>query len=216
MKDDNYIRFESCFPVDNTIARWIVGLGMIHNDLTSTRKRLTHLVSNDDLTDQLRDLPSLVRLIASSLREAIFYLEESENSGEIKQYINSMPEDILVKYSELRKMFRQGQETDLLQRFTNIRNITFHYTKPQKDELSRALEALKERSVLYDEESDVFLFAETVRDTILVRALFSSEEIESRNTSFANELISKLHKTFYLYIEFSNLVVRSYLKDFSK
>lgn len=81
-------------------------------------------------------------------------------------------------YMSLKLLFRSGEKAELLQKIPNTRNITYHYSKPQGNELSEALEALRNEIIFYEERDQRFLFADHVRSAILLRSLFSSNEIK--------------------------------------
>jgi hypothetical protein len=217
MKHYTFLNMEEAFPIDNITAKWIVGLGIIHNDLLYIKKRLNLNSRKRDVSLQIAELPSLIRLVSASLREAIFYLEESEKEEKIKEYITALPENIIKIHKDLKPLFRNGEDSGILQRLTNIRNVTFHYSKPYKDEISKAIEAIHKRSlILYDYDREHFLFAEAISNTIMVQALLNDEEIEKQQASNADEIVKRIHKAFFLYIDFANQVVRFYLKDFCK
>lgn len=134
------IRMNEVFPSDNDVAKWVVGLAVIHNDFLFLKKKL--FKSSDVLSDLISEAPSILKILTASLREAIFYLEESEKLAEIRTYINSLPEQLIQMYMALKLLFGNGAKADLLQKLTNARNITYHYSKPQRNELSEALKAL--------------------------------------------------------------------------
>ncbi|NEN82799.1 hypothetical protein [Paenibacillus elgii] len=213
MQKYSFLKMEEVFPSDNIIAKWIIGLGIVHNDLYFIKKRLIANYRKRDVSIQLAELPSLVRLLSASLREAIFYLEESEKEEKIKNYIANLPQDILDIYQELKPLFRNGNEAGILQRLTNIRNVTFHYSKPHRDEISRAIEG-NSGFFMYEYEREQFLFAEAISNTIMIQALFKEDEMEAQQKSNVDAIIRRIHEAFYQYINFANQVVRHYLKNY--
>ena len=116
----------------------------------------------------------------------------------------------------LKLLFRNGAKADLLQKLTNARNITYHYSKPQRNELSEALEALSNEIIFYEENDQRFLFAELVRNTILLNSLFSSNEIRLGQELPISELIISIKESIETFIDFSNKVSRHYLEEFCK
>ncbi|GAS80359.1 hypothetical protein [Paenibacillus amylolyticus] len=208
------IRMNEVFPSDNDVAKWVVGLAVIHNDFLFLKKKL--FKSSDVLSDLISEAPSILKILTASLREAIFYLEESEKLAEIRTYINSLPEQLIQMYMSLKLLFRNGAKADLLQKLTNARNITYHYSKPQRNELSEALEALSNEIIFYEENDQRFLFAEHVRNTILLNSLFSSNEIRLGQELPISELIISIKESIETFIDFSNKVSRHYLEDFCK
>ncbi len=208
------IRMKDVFPRDNDVAKWVVGLAVIYNDLIFLKKKLFQ--TSDVISDLISEAPSILKILISSLREAIFYLEESEKSVQIRSYINSLPEHLIQMHMSLKLLFRNGEKADLLQKFSNTRNITYHYSKPQKNELSEALEALSNEIIFYDERDQKFLFAEHVRNTILLISLFSSNEIKLEQELPISEIIISIKETIETFIDFSNKVSKHYLKDFVK
>ncbi|MBD8840069.1 hypothetical protein MHB85_07780 [Paenibacillus sp. FSL K6-4396] len=200
------------FPSDNDVAKWVVGLAVIHNDFLFLKKKL--FKSSDVLSDLISEAPSILKILTASLREAIFYLEESEKLAEIRTYINSLPEQLIQMYMALKLLFRNGAKADLLQKLTNARNITYHYSKPQRNELSEALKALSNEIIFYEENDQRFLFAEHVRNTILLNSLFSSNEIRLGQELPISELIISIKESIETFIDFSNKVSRHYLEDF--
>ncbi|MCM3172894.1 hypothetical protein [Paenibacillus sp. MER 99-2] len=208
------IRMNEVFPSDNDVAKWVVGLAVIHNDFLFLKKKL--FKSSDVLSDLISEAPSILKILTASLREAIFYLEESEKLAEIRTYINSLPEQLIQMYLALKLLFRNGAKADLLQKLTNARNITYHYSKPQRNELSEALEALSNEIIFYEENDQRFLFAEHVRNTILLNSLFSSNEIRLGQELPISELIISIKESIETFIDSSNKVSRYYLEDFCK
>lgn len=208
------IRMNEVFPSDNDVAKWVVGLAVIHNDFLFLKKKL--FKSSDVLSDLISEAPSILKILTASLREAIFYLEESEKLAEIRTYINSLPEQLIQMYMALKLLFRNGAKADLLQKLTNARNITYHYSKPQRNELSEALEALSNEIIFYEENDQRFLFAELVRNTILLNSLFSSNEIRLGQELPISELIISIKESIETFIDFSNKVSRHYLEEFCK
>ncbi|WP_149846469.1 hypothetical protein [Paenibacillus sp. 37] len=206
------IRMNEVFPSDNDVAKWVVGLAVIHNDFLFLKKKL--FKSSDVLSDLISEAPSILKILTASLREAIFYLEESEKLAEIRTYINSLPEQLIQMYMALKLLFRNGAKADLLQKLTNARNITYHYSKPQRNELSEALKALSNEIIFYEENDQRFLFAEHVRNTILLNSLFSSNEIRLGQELPISELIISIKESIETFIDFSNKVSRHYLEDF--
>ncbi|WP_091017155.1 MULTISPECIES: hypothetical protein [Paenibacillus] len=206
------IRMNEVFPSDNDVAKWVVGLAVIHNDFLFLKKKL--FKSSDVLSDLISEAPSILKILTASLREAIFYLEESEKLAEIRTYINSLPEQLIQMYMALKLLFGNGAKADLLQKLTNARNITYHYSKPQRNELSEALKALSNEIIFYEENDQRFLFAEHVRSTILLNSLFSSNEIRLGQELPISELIISIKESIETFIDFSNKVSRHYLEDF--
>lgn len=208
------IRISEVFPYDNAIAKWVVGLALIHNDFIFLKKKL--FKASEELSDLVSEAPSSLKILTASLREAVFYLEESEKLEEIKIYIDSLPDHLIKLYNILNPLFRNGEKADLLQRLSNTRNITYHYTKPQRNELSEALKKLSDETIFYEEIDKRFLFADHVRNTILIRSLFSSDEIKLEQELPIEELIMSIKESFDTFIEFSNKVIKYYLKDYCK
>ncbi|WP_231124942.1 MULTISPECIES: hypothetical protein [Paenibacillus] len=208
------IRMNEVFPSDNAVAKWVVGLAIIHNDFIFLKKKL--FKSSDELSDLISEAPSILKILTASLREAIFYLEESEKLEEVRIYIDSLPEHIIQIYKTLKLLFRNGEKADLLQKLSNTRNITYHYSKPQRNELSEALEEVSNEIVFYEEKDQRFLFAEHVRNTILLRSLFSSNELKLEQELPVAELIISIKESIGTLIDFSSKVSKYYLKDFCK
>lgn len=76
MNEYSFIRLKDAFPTENLIGRWVIGLAVIHNDFIFLKDQL-YLLS-EDISTVISKVPASFKLIAASLREAIFYLEESE------------------------------------------------------------------------------------------------------------------------------------------
>ncbi|WGU96458.1 hypothetical protein QJQ58_09590 [Paenibacillus dendritiformis] len=210
MEDVNYIHIGK-FDSEDILSKWIIGLAIVHNDLLTIKRKLQSTRRYFDV--QLQEYPSVIRLLASSLREAIFFLEESNKTADITKYLNDLPRQGKLKYEILRSLFRDGKNSDLLQRLTNIRNITFHYSKPKRDELTVAIESLKDSSFLLQNERDMFVFAEAVSNTLMVQALFTMEEINLEDKENTKNIVYKINEAFDCYIEFSREVVKTYIKQ---
>lgn len=208
------IRMNEVFPHDSDVAKWIVGLAIIHNDFVFLKRKL--FKTSDDISDWIFETTSVLKILTASLRESIFYLEESEKLEEVRIYINSLPQYTIQKYEILKQLFRSGEKAELLQRLSNTRNITYHYTKPQRKELSEALEASGNEILIYEESNKKFFFAEHIKNTILLRALFSSNELKLEKELPIEELIISIRESIELLIDFSSEVSKNYLKTFCK
>ncbi|WP_139996314.1 hypothetical protein [Paenibacillus paridis] len=212
MSPNLFIKFEEAFPINSNIARWIVGLGIVHNDLVYISQN-SRAISNKDMSIQITQLSSMLRIHCSSLREAIFYLEESEKLQEVTDHIKSLPQELQELYSKLTPLFRTGVEADLLQKMTNIRNVTYHFSKPNKNEFTKALQELCDRVVYYDKVEERFLFAEIISDTIMIQSLFKPDEIAANQGKEAvSAIISRILNAFHTFITFAKEVVNYYFK----
>ncbi|SYX83063.1 hypothetical protein [Paenibacillus alvei] len=208
-----YVKIGKAFKSEEILSKWILGLAIVHNDLLTIKKKLQTTSRRRNIDVQFQEYPSVIRLLASSLREAVFFLEESNKSTDIKNYLNSLPYEVKLKYEILRSLFRDGKDSDLLQRLTNIRNITFHYSKPKRDELTVAIETQKDSSFLFQDDRGMFVFAEAVSNALMVQALFSIEEINLENKENTRNVVFKINQSLDTCIEFSREVVQTYIKQ---
>ncbi|SMG19694.1 hypothetical protein [Paenibacillus aquistagni] len=213
MDEIMYVKIGTAFKSEDMLSKWILGLAIVHNDLLTIKKKLQTTSRRRNIDVQFQEYPSVIRLLASSLREAIFFLEESNKSTDIITYINSLPYEVKLKYEILKSLFRDGKDSDLLQRLTNIRNITFHYSKPKRDELMVAIESQKDSSFLFQDDRDMFVFADAVSNALMIQALFSSEEINLENKGNTKDIIFKINESFDTCIEFSKEIVQIYIKQ---
>lgn len=218
MDEINYIKIGKVFDSENILSKWILGLAIVHNDMLTIKRKVQSTSRERYFDVQLQDYPTVIRQLASSLREAILFLEESNRSapGVIPNYISNLPCEVKLKYEVLRPLFREGEDSELLQRLTNIRNITFHYSKPKRDELAVAIESLKDSSFLFQDDKDVFVFAEAVSNALMVQALFSMEEINLENKENTKNVVFKINNAFNVCIDFSREVVKTYIKQTSE
>ncbi|OBR68943.1 hypothetical protein A7K91_15055 [Paenibacillus oryzae] len=206
MNEYSFIRIKDAFPTENLIGRWVIGLAVIHNDFIFLKDQL-YLLS-EDISTVISKVPASFKLIAASLREAIFYLEESEKQIDIKEYISELPPHILKLYSFLTPLYRTGDQSDLLQRLTNLRNITYHFSKPHRNEFIKALEENQNQIIYNEDMNQHFLYAELIRNSILIHSLLKTEEDE------ISELIRSIKSAIDNFIKFSREVNKYYLKDF--
>lgn len=213
----NYIKIGKVFDSEDILSKWILGLAIVHNDMLTIKRKVQSTSREKYIDVQFQHYPSVIRQLASSLREAILFLEKSNSSATdvIPNYISNLPYEVKLKYEVLRPLFRDGEDSELLQRLTNIRNITFHYSKPEKDELAVAIESLKDSSFLFQDDKDMFVFAEAINNALMVQALFSMEEINLENKENTRNVVFKINDAFNAFIEFSREVVKTYIKQTS-
>ncbi|WP_339272613.1 hypothetical protein NYE54_14335 [Paenibacillus sp. FSL K6-1330] len=213
MEQYDVIRISETFPTEDIIARWIIGLAIIHNDFIYLKKKF--FMQSDDISVLVTEAPSNFKYLAASLREAIFYIEESERTPDIKNYIESLPSHITELYSKLTPLFRTGIKADLLQRLTNIRNVTFHFSKPHRSEIIEALKGIQDQVMFFEDSNERFLYAEHIRNSIMLHSLFELDEINSGEYQFLiSELIRDIKDGFNIFVEFSREVNKNYLKSF--
>lgn len=213
MEQCSVIRISEAFPTEDIIARWIIGLAVIHNDFIYLKKKF--LMQSEDISVFVTEVTSNFKFLAASLREAIFYLEESERTPDIKNYIDSLPSHIIELYSKLTPLFRTGIKSDLLQRLTNIRNITYHFSKPHRSEIIEALKGMQDQVIFYEDTNERFLYAEHIRNSIILHSLFEQDEINSEEyQSLISELIRDIKEGLNIFIEFSREINKNYLKGF--
>ena len=55
------IRMNEVFPSDNDVAKWVVGLAVIHNDFLFLKKKL--FKSSDVLSDLISEAPSILKIL---------------------------------------------------------------------------------------------------------------------------------------------------------
>lgn len=213
MKQHSAIRISEAFPIEDIVARWIMGLAVIHNDFIFLKRQL--FMKSRDISELVSEAPSNFKFLVSSLREAIFYLQESEKHPAIKNYIGSLPTHLLELYGRLTPLFTSGNKADLLQRLTNIRNITYHFSKPHRNEIVEALKGIQDEIIFYENSDERFLYAEYIRNSIIIHSLFSLEEIKSEDQQYLiMEVMDNIKEAFDIFIEFAKETNRNYLKKF--
>lgn len=206
------IVFKKAFPEESSVARWIIGLAMIHNDLLHVKDRVNSHGAQDVGTI-FAELPSTLRVLASSLREAVFFLEESLKDVEITKYLDTLPEESMILLTKIKPLFKGTNVDNVLQRLSNIRNVTYHYSKHKREEIKFALNSMASSVIEFEEDKNLFSFAEAVSNTIMVRALFSDEEIFDGKPYFVEQIMKSVNNGFNDFINFSNKVVRDYIKS---
>ncbi|NJJ41110.1 hypothetical protein [Paenibacillus apii] len=213
MEQYSFIRINEAFPTEDLVGRWIIGLAVIHNDFLFLRKQL--FMRTKDISEFVVEAPTSFKFLVASLREAIFYLEESQKHYEIKNYIELLPSSLLELHSRLTPLFRTGHKADLLQRLTNIRNITYHFSKPHRNEIVKALKEIQDQKIFYEDTENRFLYAEHIRNSIILNSLFDPEEIKLQDQQLLiTGVLREIKEAFEVFIKFSREVNKLYLKDF--
>lgn len=59
------IPMKGVFLRDNDVAKWVVGLAVIHNDLIFLKKKLFQ--NSDVISDLISEAPSILKILISSL-----------------------------------------------------------------------------------------------------------------------------------------------------
>jgi hypothetical protein len=209
---DKLIVFKKAFNEESSLAKWIIGLAMIHNDLLIVKRRLLS-DSNKDIGTLFAELPYTLRVLASSLREAVFYLEESLKDTDITNHLKQSSDEITKQLEKFKPLFKGTNDNNVLQRLSNIRNVTYHYSKHKRDEIRSALISLSNSVISFDIDKEMFSFADAVSNTILVRALFSDKEIFDGRPEFVDQIMKSVNNGFNDFIDFSNRIVRDYIKN---
>ncbi len=90
------------------------------------------------------------------------------------------------------------------------------FFKLTRSELADALKELKYEVILF-EDDERFLFADYVRNNIMIRSFFSAEEIQSQNQQmYVVEAMTIINSTFDTCIWFSKAAINLYIKDYCK
>jgi hypothetical protein len=203
------------FPHDNMLARYVMGLAIIHNQLVLIRKSNLLLMKKDEMSFLTEESFISFSMMSALLREAIRYLQHTFNEPEVSNFIESLPDKLQVKYEYLCGMF--DEDINIYKRITKMRNATFHFAKPNdKDnkDLENVLRDQKDSSILYSDEMEYFNFAIGISNHILLRSMISQEEIEKENYEVLNKAMNRIRETSSQLIIFSNETVKYYLKNF--
>jgi hypothetical protein len=102
-------------PADDEIARWVLVLTLIRNDLGLTRTELVEAFDKD------RTALHWSRLLAGHLYEAAHFLRRENNRPVIRDFVKGLPD-------KSRRVYRELLRPDFLKvRLEGDRNRVFHY-----------------------------------------------------------------------------------------
>ena len=204
------------FPHDNLVSRWIMGLALIHNQLVLIRKSNLLLMEKSEINFITEESFLSFSLMSSTLREALRYLDHTKNEPEIINYMHLIPSNIKENYDYLLSMFNDEEELDIFKRMTRLRNITFHFSKPNDKKKNELQEALRnsDSTLLYTEDMEYFNFAIGISNHIFLYSLFDPSEIKDKEFNTMRSAVTTIKDTTSVLIEFSNKLVKYYLKEF--
>jgi hypothetical protein len=192
-----------------------MGLAIIHNQLVMIDKANGLLMKKNQGDFIIQEMFISFGLISSILREAITYLHHTNDEPEILNFLSEIPKKTRDKYEYLSGLFKEDNDKQIYDRMSKLRNTTFHFSKPndrKNKELTNAIEAKKNEVIYYDGDSDYFNFAISISNYIFMNSLFSREEIENEEYENSEKAVRRIQDSFKVFIEFSNEVVRYYIK----
>ena len=169
------------FPCDSVLARWVVGVAGIANDLVQTHVRLLEgFEGQDPLSSPLRMF--YFWLACAQLREAVKFMYEGELPKEVAGFISTLPAENRDQWLRVRDFCYPWEGSFVATRIKPLRDKLFHYSKPgekQWHDVLGGVAAVESGVQVVGEEltrNIRFVFADEVRTALLAHSLGNSED----------------------------------------
>ncbi len=126
------------FPSKSVVARWILYLSIIENDLNAANLGMFNYLNDE--TDPFRSRWVYYSGLATShLREAVKFLWNSRKIPEVRAFIETLPEELRREYEQIAdSLFLK--DTPILKRIIDMRNQFFHYPEGVKELMDSRME----------------------------------------------------------------------------
>ena len=92
------------FPSDSPIAKWLIGLSIITNDLVISSRRLIKAAKREDI-NFLTSISYDMGVACAHYREAAKYLNNMARQEEVAIYINGLPNDVKKLYESIKNSY---------------------------------------------------------------------------------------------------------------
>lgn len=170
-------RFGDALPADDPLARWIVKLGMVHNDLVFAN--LKFLAADDILAAEEKTVEWFFwhRMTIAYYHEAMTTLKEEQNIKEVEAFVASLPQEARTLHDEALAIHKK-----IVSSTSRLRNqATFHYPgKKARRALKASLQDIVDKTgtIEFGESNKVkdvrFAYADDVVET-LYRRVFGND-----------------------------------------